>query len=140
MLMKSDDDIKRELRGHLADCEPTDDQVMAARARLEAHISQTAGVESDRGRDFADGRKRQLGRVGMAACRVLAAFKIGIPIIAGFVVVVLLIPASGVDSDIARCQSVLGYDVPCGVWLSLAAGAAISGVVGLALWLNGRRK
>ena len=77
----------------------------------------------------------------MTARRALmAAFKVGIPIIAGFVVVVLLIPAGGVDSDIPRCQSVLGYRVPCDVWLSLVAGAAMSGVVGLALWLNGRRK
>lgn len=139
--MKSDDDIRRELRGHLADYEPTADQLMAARARLEAHISQAASSERHRGRNRAVGGIRQLKLVASIALRtLLLAFKFGVPFIAGFVVVVLLVPGSGVDSDIPRCQSVLGYDVPCGAWLSLAAGAATAGVIASALWLNGRRK
>ena len=138
--MKSDDDIRRELRGHLADFEPTDDQLMAARARLEAHIAQAAGSERYGGRR-AVSAIRQLRLVASVARRtLLPAFKFGVPFIAGFVVVMLLVPGSGGDSDIARCQSVLGYAVPCGAWLSLAAGAATAGVVGVAIGINRRRK
>lgn len=66
--------------------------------------------------------------------------RIAVSILAGLVVMVLLAPASGVDTLPPQCWSVLGYGVPCGSWLSLAAGAATAGVVGLALWLNGRRR
>ena len=65
-------------------------------------------------------------------------FRIAVPLIAGLVVLVLLAPASGVDTLPPQCWSVFGYGVPCGSGLSLAAGGATAGVVGLALWLNGR--
>ena len=139
--MKSDDDMTRELRGYFAECVPTADQLMAARARLEAHIAGGA-LESTGRRDRAAGRGR--ARVRRVALVTLGALKSGVklavPLIAGLVVLVLLAPASGVATQLPQCWSVFGYGVPCGSGLSLAAGAATAGVVGLALWLEGRSR
>lgn len=140
--MKSDDDIIRELGGYLAEGEPTADQLMAAKARLEAHISQATALESARGTDRVVGRGWT--RVGRVASMTLGAFKSGVrlaaPLIAGLVVFVVLAPAGGVDPHPQQCWSVFDYSVPCGAALSSAAGAVTAGIVGLALWLNGRRK
>lgn len=140
--MKSDDDMTRELRGYFAECEPTADQLMAARARLEAHISQAAALESTGRRDRAGGRgKTRVRRVALVTLGALKSrLKLALPILAGLVTLVLLAPASGVVSDPRQCWSVFGYGVPCGAALSLTAGAATAGVVGLALWLNSRRR
>ncbi len=140
--MKSDADTTRELRGYFAECEPTADQLMAARARLEAHISQAAALESTGRRDRVVGRGK--ARVRRVALVTLGALKSGVksavPLVAGLVVLVLLAPASGVDTQLPQCWSVFGYGVPCGAGLSLAAGAATAGVVGLALWFNSRSR
>ena len=140
--MRSDDDITRELRGYFAECEPTADQLMAARARLEAHILQAAALESTGRRDRVVGRgKARVRRVALVILFALkSGVKLAVPILAGLVVLVLLAPASGVAALPPQCWSVFGYGVPCGSGLSLAAGAATAGVVGLALWLNGRRR
>ena len=140
--MRSDDDITRELRGSFAECEPTADQLMAARARLEAHISQAAALESTGRRDRVAGRgETPARRVALATRGALkSGVKLAVPFLAGLVVLVLLAPASGVETLPPQCLSVFGYGVPCGSGLSLAAGAAAAGVVGLALWLNGRRR
>lgn len=63
-----------------------------------------------------------------------------VSLIAGLVVLVLLFPAGGVDPIPPQCWSAFEYSVPCGTGLSFAAGAATAGVVGLALWLDGRRR
>lgn len=65
--------------------------------------------------------------------------RIALPLLAGVVVWVLLAPTGGVDTLPPQCWGVFGYGVPCGAELSLAAGAATAGFVGLALWLIGRR-
>ncbi len=65
--------------------------------------------------------------------------KVAIALLAGFVVLVLLFPGSGVMPQPPRCFSVFGYDVPCDAGWALAAGAATAGVVGLLLWLISRR-
>lgn len=66
---------------------------------------------------------------------------IAIALLLGIVVLVLLAPASGADTLPPRCWAMLGYGVPCGSALSLAAGAATAGLVGLALrYISRRRK
>lgn len=65
---------------------------------------------------------------------------IAIALLLGLAVLVLLAPASGADTLPPQCWAVLGYSVPCGSALSLAAGAAAAGIVGLALWFNSRRR
>lgn len=140
--MKSDDDITRELRGYFAECEPTTDELMGARARLEGHIRQVAGLESTGRRDRVAGRGetpvRRLASANRGAFK--SGVKLAVPFLAGLVALVLLAPASGVDSQAHQCWSVFGYGVPCGSGLSLAAGAATAGVVGLALRLSGHRR
>ena len=66
--------------------------------------------------------------------------KVAVALLAGLVVLVLLFPASGIDPLPPQCFSVLGYTVPCGGGLAVAAGAATAGVVGLSLWLKSRRR
>ncbi len=68
----------------------------------------------------------------------LMGVRIAVPLLAGLVVWVLLAPTGGVDSLPPQCSSVFGYGVPCGAGLSIGAGAATAGVLGLALWLNSR--
>lgn len=64
---------------------------------------------------------------------------ITIALLLGIVVLVLLAPASGADTLPPQCWAMLGYSVPCGSALSIAAGAATAGLVGLALWYSSRR-
>lgn len=66
------------------------------------------------------------------------AAKVAIPVLAGLVVLVLLFPASGVDTLPPECYSVFGYTVPCGGGVAVAAGTATAAVVGLLLWAAGR--
>lgn len=140
--MRSDDEITREMRDSFTECEPTADQLMAARARLEAHISQAAALESTGRRDRVVGRgETPVWRVASAIRGALKpGVKLAVPLIAGLVVLVLVAPASGVVSQAHQCSSVFGYGVPCGSCLSLAAGAATAVVVRLALWLDDRRR
>jgi len=64
---------------------------------------------------------------------------VAIALVAGFAVLLLLFPASGIDPLPPVCYSMFGYVVPCGAWVAWAAGAATTGVVGLALWTYDRR-
>ena len=64
--------------------------------------------------------------------------KVAIASLAGLVVLVLLVPASGIEPQPPQCFSVFGYTVPCVDGLAIAAGAATAGVVGLLLWITGR--
>jgi len=66
--------------------------------------------------------------------------KVALALLAGLVVLVLLFPGSGVDTLPPQCVSVFGYSVPCAGGVAVAAGAATAGVVGLLLWIAGRRK
>jgi hypothetical protein len=65
--------------------------------------------------------------------------KIAVTFVAG-VAVMLLLPWYGLDSDPPQCFSMFDYRVPCGAGLAFAAGAAVAGVVGFALWLTSRRR
>jgi len=69
----------------------------------------------------------------------VTAAKVAVAILAGIVVLVLLFPASGVDTRPPECYSAFGYTVPCGAGWSLAAGAATAGVVGVLLGIFGSR-
>ena len=60
-------------------------------------------------------------------------------LLVGLGVLVLLFPASGVDSDPPVCRSVFFYVVPCEAWIAWAAGAAAASLIGLALWVDSRR-
>lgn len=66
--------------------------------------------------------------------------KVAMALLAGIVVLVLLLPASGIEPIPPVCYSVFGYTVPCDAGWALAAGAATAGVVGLLLWIAGRRR
>lgn len=68
------------------------------------------------------------------------AAKVAIALLAGLVVLVLLFPASGVDTLPPECYSVFGYTVPCGDGIAVAAGTALAAVIGLLLWIAGRRR
>jgi len=63
--------------------------------------------------------------------------KLGFALLVGFVVFAILVPTSGSGF---RCFSLLAFEVPCDGRLAFAAGAASAAVVGLALWLMGRRR
>lgn len=65
--------------------------------------------------------------------------KIAVALLAGLVVLVLLFPGSGTSTLPPECYSAFGYTVPCGGGLANAAGAAMAGLVGLLLWIIGRR-
>ncbi len=59
--------------------------------------------------------------------------------VAGFVVLVLLLPWSGIDTDPPICYSMFNYSVPCGSGLALAAGVTTGLVVLGFLLMNHRR-
>lgn len=63
---------------------------------------------------------------------------LAIVVLAGLVVLVLLFPASGVDTQPPACYSVFGYQVPCGDGVAVAAGAAAAAAIGLLLWIVSR--
>lgn len=63
-----------------------------------------------------------------------------VALLAGLVVVLLLVPGSGIDRQPPECYSVFGYVVACDAWVAWAAGAATAAVVGLGLWVIDRRR
>jgi hypothetical protein len=64
--------------------------------------------------------------------------KVTVALLVGLVVIVLLAPASGVDTLPPECYSVLGYTVPCDARWAFAAGALAAGAIGSLLWIAGR--
>ncbi len=60
-----------------------------------------------------------------------------IALVAGFVALLLLFPASGVDTLPPECYSMFGYVVPCDAWVAWVAGAGVAGLAGLGLSLRG---
>lgn len=61
-------------------------------------------------------------------------------LLTGLVVLLLLFPASGVDSDPPVCRSMFFYVVPCEAWVAWAAAAGAAGLVALTMWANDRRR
>lgn len=62
------------------------------------------------------------------------ATKIVVAVLAGFIVLLLLFPASGVDTQPPVCYSIFNYTVPCEAWVAWAAAALTAGIVGIWLW------
>ena len=62
------------------------------------------------------------------------AVKLAVALLAGFIVLLLLFPASGVDPQPPICYSIFFYTVPCQAWVSWAAAALVAAIVGLYLW------
>ena len=61
-----------------------------------------------------------------------AAGRVGAAMAAGVVVLLLLLPAYGIDTDPPQCFSTFDYSVPCGAGLAFGA-AAVAGAGG---WLG----
>ncbi len=68
-----------------------------------------------------------------------SARTMAVALVAGFAVLLLLFPASGIDPLPPVCYSLFGYVVPCDAWVAWAAATATAGLVGLALTTNHRR-
>lgn len=58
-------------------------------------------------------------------------------LVIGLVVFVVLVPTSGAGT---QCFSLLSFQVPCQSAVAAVAGAATAAIVGLGLWLAGRRR
>ena len=63
--------------------------------------------------------------------------RVGAALIVGFVVYAVLVPTSGAGS---RCFSLLAFQVPCEGAVAAVAGPTTAAVVGVGLWLTGRRR
>ncbi len=68
-----------------------------------------------------------------------SARTVAVALLAGVAVLLLLFPGSGIDRQPPECYAMLGYVVPCGGGLAVVAAAAVAGLVGVALWIYGRR-
>lgn len=68
------------------------------------------------------------------------AFTIAASLLAGIVVFFLLLPYYCTDTAPPDCWSMLGYGVPSGFGLSLAAAALAAGLVGVVLRRISRRR
>lgn len=68
------------------------------------------------------------------AGRVVAAMAVGV------VVLVLLLPAGGIDTDPPQCYSTFDYSVPCGAGLAfgVAAVAVVGGWLGVGVLIRRR--
>ena len=68
--------------------------------------------------------------------------KVAVALLGGLVVFALLFHwGGGIDTQPPVCYSMFGwYSVPCDAWVSWAGGALTAAVVGLWLWLAGRRR
>lgn len=61
-----------------------------------------------------------------------------VPVVLGLVVLLLLFPSHGVDTDPPQCWSVFGNPSPCGRWVGLGAGV-VAGAIGWFALGGGRR-
>ena len=68
---------------------------------------------------------------------MVTILRLGAALLIGFVVFVVLVPTSGAGS---RCFSLLAFQVPCEGAVAAAAGATTAAVIGVGLWLTGRRR
>jgi peptidoglycan/LPS O-acetylase OafA/YrhL len=66
---------------------------------------------------------------------------VAVALLAGVVVCILLLPASGVDARPGQCYSALGYTVPCEAGVAMASAVAAAAVAGaVAWWILGRSR
>lgn len=59
-------------------------------------------------------------------------------LLAGLAVLLLLFPASGIDTLPPKCYSMLVHAVPCEAWVAWAGGVVAAGLVALAMWMIDR--
>ena len=57
-----------------------------------------------------------------------------VALLSGVLVLLILFPVSGVDSDPPVCRAMLFYVVPCERWVAPLAATATVVAVGIALW------
>lgn len=57
-----------------------------------------------------------------------------VALLSGLLVLLILFPASGVDSDPPVCRAMLFYVVPCESWIAPLVAIATAVAVGIALW------
>jgi hypothetical protein len=58
-----------------------------------------------------------------------------VALLAGLLVLLLLFPAGGADTQPPDCYSYLFYPVPCDRWVAPLAGAVTAGLVGVGFWM-----
>jgi hypothetical protein len=63
-----------------------------------------------------------------------------VALLSSLLVLLILFPASGVDSDPPVCRAMLYYVVPCERWIAPLAAIVTAAAVGLALWWSIDRK
>lgn len=66
--------------------------------------------------------------------------RIAVALGAGLIVFALLLPVHGIDPIPPVCFAVVGYVVPCEGGIAAAVGVVTALIVGLVLWLTGRRR
>ncbi len=69
-----------------------------------------------------------------------SATTVAVALLAGFVVLVLLFPASVVTTDPPVCYAMLFYVVPCEAWVAPLAGVVTAGLVAWGLWTSDHRR
>jgi hypothetical protein len=57
-----------------------------------------------------------------------------VALLVGLLVLLILLPAGGADTQPPECWAYLLYPVPCDLWVAPIAGAVTAGLVGLGLW------
>ena len=57
-----------------------------------------------------------------------------VALLTGLLVLLLLVPAGGADTQPPECWAYLFYPVPCDRWVAPLAGTVTVGLVGLGLW------
>lgn len=62
-----------------------------------------------------------------------------IALLAGFAVLLLLFPASGIGTLPPECYSMFGYAVPCEAWVAWAGAALAAAAAGVAIRMIGHR-
>lgn len=64
--------------------------------------------------------------------------RVWVPVLAGAVVMILLFPYYGIDTDPPECYAVFDYVVPCTDWFAPVGALAAAGLVGLGIAVGAR--
>ena len=72
--------------------------------------------------------ERAQRRIGPSAGTIIGA------LLSGLLTLLILVPASGIDSDPPVCRAMLSSIVPCEGWVAPLAAIATAVAVGIVLW------